>query len=233
MWGLYGWLLAKGQLAFVNTKVDAPSVGIYPEIYENNDMEANTVVRYILQKPGMMGTSDENGVFKQGPTEFPKEDKIYVFSKIYDTFGVKDDHILFLPILNMQLFKDYGKKRTKTAYLVGKGINTHKHPEDSVEITRQFAIDQKALADLLNECQTLYCYDPVSAMMEVSRLCGCPVAYHGGKTRDELKDYEPGLDGIDFGEGTMWSSENFRDHYKQLVTDFSLKLDRFIEETQS
>ena len=228
MWGLYGWLLAKGQLAYLNTQIDVQSIGIYPEIYHGNDMKADKVVRYMLNAPGVMAT---HGV--PGPTTFDPTDEIYVFSKIYDTFGVDDDHLLFLPIINLHLFKNMGKVRTKTCYLVGKGTNKHLHPEDAIEITRDFANDQKALADLLNECQMLYGYDHLSAAYDIARLCGCPVEYHGDATREELKDYEPGLDGIDFGGGTMWSIDSFRDNYQSLITQFSMKLDRFIERTQS
>ena len=51
MWGLYGWLLAKGQIAYVNATYENPDfVAIYPEIYHGNPTGANTVVRYILNK---------------------------------------------------------------------------------------------------------------------------------------------------------------------------------------
>ena len=239
MWGLYGWLLAKGQLAYVNTLMDTPTIGIYPEIYRDNDLQAEKVIRYILQTPGVMGTSDQGGTFKTSPTteEYKtnplyENDEFYVFSKIYDTFGVDENHLMFLPILNLGLFKDLGKKRTKTCYLVGKGDNTHKHPEDSIELTREFSLDQKALADLLNECQYMYCYEPTSAMMEIARLCGCKIKYFGGKSKMELELYEPGIDGIDFGKGCEFKSERFRYNYGQLVKTFSNKLDRFIEDTQ-
>lgn len=228
MWGLFGWLLAKGQIAYLNTKINIPSIGVYPEIYHGNDMESETVVRYILQKPGMMATM---GV--PGPTNFPSTDKIYVFSKLYDVFGVKNTHVLFLPIINIHLFKDHKRKRTKTCYLVGKGANTYQHPEDSIELTRYFAADQKALADLLNDCHTLYCYDPVSAMMDIARLCGCTVKYLGGIPRDSLELYEPGIDGLDFGEPIeKFNSDYFRSRYLGLVKKFEKNLDIFIEETQ-
>lgn len=232
MYGLYGWLLAKGEIAYLNTRIDVPSVGVYPEIYSGNDMEAQTVVRYILQTVGKMGTTDQTGVFTQGPTTFDPTDKIYVFSKIYDTFGVKDDHILFLPIINTKIFKDLKKNRTKTCYLVGKGTNTHQHPEDSIELTREFANDQSALAELLNECHTLYCYDFLSAMMDIARLCGCKVRYLGGLPQETLEQYEPGTDGIDFGNGAHLNSENFRYHYTYMRELFSKKIDKFIESTQ-
>ncbi|MBI4058103.1 hypothetical protein HY405_02235 [Candidatus Microgenomates bacterium] len=70
MWGLYGWLLAKGQIVNVNLKYPDPNfIAIYPEVYQGNPIGANTVVRYILQKPGMMGKGTPGTAsFRPGPT---------------------------------------------------------------------------------------------------------------------------------------------------------------------
>ena len=237
MWGLYGWLLAKGEIAWVNAKIDTPSIGIYPEVYSGNDMGSQTVVRYILQTPAIMGTTDQTGVFSIGPTtEEIKQtsDHIYVFSRIYDTFGVDDSHILFLPIINLKIFKDQEKNRTKTCFLVGKGVNQQKHPADAIELTRDFAIDQQALSDLLNECHTLYCYDRLSAMGEIARLCGTKVRYYGNFSKEQLSLYEPGLNGFTYHDEKEVPLDiiSFRDHYFSLINKFEEHLDYFIEETQ-
>jgi len=228
MYALQSWLEVKGQIALMNARYDVPFVGIYPEVYRGNDLGATKVVRYILQTPGMMALY---GV--PAPATFDKTDLIYVFSRLYDTFGVDDDHVLFLPVINLHLFKDLKRKRTKTCYIVGKGKNTHEHPDDSIELTREFANDQGKLADLLNDCQMLYCYDPLTAMMDIARLCGVKVRYLGGKTKKELELYEPGIDGIDFGEGASLYIDRFRYQYLELRNDFSNKLDIFIDRSQS
>jgi len=232
MWGLYGWLLAKGQIAYVNRYPDIDRIAIYPEIFHGNPIGAKTVVRYILNEPGVMG-SYQSGQFVPGPTKFDKTDKLYVFSQVFNTVGADEDHLLFLPILNTHLFKDQKKNRPHTCYLVGKGENTHKHPEDSIELNRLLASDQGKLADLLNECHTLYIYDKLSAMMEIARLCGCKVKYFGGYTKNQLSLYEPGLNGISVGdEENPLDSEAFVSHYNALQGVFSDKFDHFIDETQ-
>lgn len=232
MWGLYGALLAKGQIAFINRKPDMPVIGIYPEIYHGNPMGAETVVRYILNKPGVMGNRSLAG-FSPGPTTFAPNDKIYVFSKIFDVFGVPQSHLLFLPILDLHTFKDMKKRRDKTCYLVGKGKNLLHHPAGSVELTRQFAFDQEKLAELLNECSTLYTYDDMSAMTEIARLCGCRVRYFGKYTPEEWKNYEPGINGVGFyGKDVPLDVDAFREHYIGMKRLFSERLDEFIEETQ-
>ena len=235
MYGLYGHLLAKGLPAFLNTQIDTPSIGVYPEIYHGNDMFADKVVRYILQTPGVMGTSDETGEFRNGPTAFGPKDEIYVFSRVYDEWDVKVTHVLFLPIIDLFTFKDMGLKRSKTAFYVGKGVNLGKHPEGSIEITRDFARDQEALAKLLNGCKALYIYDRLSAMMEVARLCGCPVRYYGELTKDKLFLYEPGMNGVSYKDDdeVPLDIKGFRNHYsKELVRTFKDNLNEFIESTQ-
>jgi hypothetical protein len=240
MYGLYGWLLAKGQIAYLNEK---PLVGdfiaIYPEIQEGNPANATTVVRYILNKPGVVPAIYSDGTVKKGPTGFDETDKLYYFSRLFGE--IENDYYLFLPIANLHLFKDQHKMRRKTCFMLGKAIqypdtiSKFIHPRGSFEITREFAQDQQALADMLNECHTLYCYDPVSAIMEIARLCGCRIIYIPSiYTKNEMKKYEPGLGGINWGkdEGIGLKTESFKEHYESMISLFSQKLDTFIEETQ-
>lgn len=231
MWGLYGWLLAKGQVAYTNATSDNPDdfIAIYPEIYRGNEAGAKTVVRYLLNKPGTMALYGTPGL-----TTFDKNDKIYTFSKMY--YETDDKHTMFLPILDLHTFKDQKKIRNKKCVFVGKGKDEGLHPKDCIAIDRKFASDQQVLADLLNECEVMYSYDPVSAMTEISRLCGCRVVMLQTKyTKDEYFEYEPGLNGMSFGlnEEVPLEIDGFRSHYCQLKKIFSEKLDAFIETTQN
>jgi len=235
MWALQGWLMARGQIALTNVKFKEDFVAIYPEIIHGNLFNAKTVVRYILNKPGVMASY---GV--AGPMEFPKTDHIYVFSKIYDTFGVDEAHLLFLPVLNLHLFKDYKRKRTNTCYFVGKGNDVGLHPLDSIKIDRTNSENQGQLAELLNSCSVMYSYENPTAMVEIARLCGCRVVYleEGASikyTKKELTElYEPGMDGVSFGLEDLQSLDikKFREKYISLIDTFSKKLDRLIEVTQ-
>lgn len=230
MWALYGHLLAKGQIVIPNASFEGGDfVAIYPEIIQGNPFEAKHVVRYILNKPGVMSS---NGV--PGPQTFNPQDKIYVFSELFNTMGVNEARHMFLPMLDFHTWKNQGKKRTRKAVFVGKGNDTKQHPEECILINRNLAQDQQKLADLLNECQVMYQYDPVSAMSEIARLCGCPVVMlQDTYTRDDyMRKYEPGINGIGWGEQIPFDAEGFRSHYTHLKAKFSLRLDDFIEETQ-
>jgi hypothetical protein len=237
MYGLYGWLLAKGQVAFLNEKpISGGSIAIYPEIQQGNPAESRTIVRYILNKPGVVPALLSDGSLKHGPTEFDPDDILIYFSKLYAPSD--DSPVMFLPICNLHLFKDQKKQRTKQAVLIGKGMNyplNYIHRPDAFVIDRQFAQDQVALADLLNECEALYCYDPNSAMTEIARLCGTRVVMINSLySKEEFSKYEPGMNGISWGtdEGIKLDTQAFRDHYHFMVSEFEQKLDEFIDQTQ-
>lgn len=235
MWGLFGHLLAKGQLAVTNASWHTPFTAIYPEITHGNPLNGQKVVRYILNKVGFMASY---GV--TGPTSFDPSDEIYVFSRIYDTFGVDDEHILFLPILNTHIFKDYKKKRPNTCYFVGKGRDVGLHPQTAIKLDRAIASDQGGLAEFLNTCSVMYTYENPTAMIEIARLCGCRVVFfpQGSSTnytREQLTTlYEPTMDGVSFekDEEVKLDTRLFRDKYINLMDVFNKKLTRFIDHTQ-
>lgn len=234
MWGLYGWLLSKGQQAYINGMQGDDFIAVYPEIYHDNPANSKHVVRYVLNTPGVMAT---NGV--PGPVTFPKEDKIYVFSELYnDDLKVDKDHIMFLPILDLHTFKITNTgKRTKKCKLIGKGSDFHlPETEGLFELTREFSNNQQALADYLNECKVMYSYDPNSAMFEVARLCGCEVVIIPSIYKlEDYEKYEPGTNGISLinDRHNGFDAGEFRTHYKSLITEFDYKLDKFIAETQA
>lgn len=232
MYGLYGWLLAKGMIAYINASFENKDfIGIYPEIVNGNPMEAETIVRYLLNEPGVMS----NGI-EPSPTTFDPTDKLYVFSELFNTIKADENHKLFLPIINTNLFQNERRRiRPYKCVFVGKGIDDGSHPKECIPIDRNLAQDQVHLADFLNDCEVMYSYDPVSAMFEIARLCGCRVVILNSKyTKEEFEKYEPGMNGISFGkdEGIEVDSDAFRDHYLEMKDEFSRKLDIFIEETQ-
>lgn len=234
MWGLFGHLLARGYEVYMNRyPSDREFIGIYPEVLHGNVMHATDVVRYILNRPGVMGAGNRGEPLVAGPKEFDPSEKLYYFSKL---FGETDeDHYMFLPIINLDVFRDQKKKRDKKAVFVGKGDDLGKHDPDSVVVDKSFAVDQQKLADLLNECEVLYSYDMVSAMGEIARLCGCRVVLlNDTYSKKDYEKYEPGINGMSFGSDTHepLDTDAFRSSYIALREVFNAKLDKFLEDTQ-
>lgn len=228
MYGLYGHLLARGYEVYMNQYPAGNVIAIYPEIAHGNPVGAKTVVRYILNKPGVMMS---NGV--PGPTEFGENDRLYYFSRF---FGGNGTNTMFLPVINTDIFRKLpGKVRNKRAIFVGKGVDMGLHKPGAIIIDRSLARDQEGLAELLNECEVLYSYDPVSAMTECSRLCGCRVVYLSDVyTRKDYEKYEPGTNGMSFGEdtGEALNYDEFKGTYESLKDKFNDSLTLFIEGTQ-
>lgn len=234
MWGLYGWLLARGVEVYMNqVPATGDLVAIYPEIFHGNPANAQTVVRYILNKPGVMGA---NGV--PGPTHFDSSDRLYYFSQLFSDDPIPSNKLLFLPIIDLHTFYvQKGKIRKNKCKFIGKGVDIHSsYTEGLFTIDRSFASDQQKLADYLNTCSVLYCYDPCSAMTEVARLCGCRVVMMNNTqyTKEKFKQYEPGINGISWGpeEQKELDADQFRQGYINLVRMFEFSLDKFIEDTQ-
>ena len=234
MWGLFGHLLTRGYEVYMNRyPSDKEFIGIYPEVFHGNVMNAPKVVRYILNKPGVMGAGNRGEPLVAGPKAFDEREKLYYFSRLFG--DTDDDHYLFLPILNLDIFKNQRRKRTQRGVFVGKGDDLQRHKPGAIIINRELSEDQQELADTLNECEVLYTYDMVSAMTEIARLCGCRVVYLSDYyTKEEYEKYEPGINGMSFGkdEGVPLDTVAFRKHYISLMTTFNKKFDKFLEETQ-
>ena len=229
MFGLYGHLLARGVEVYMNQYPAGDVVAVYPEIVADNPVGAGTVVRYILNKLGVMSSGQGGGLKEIDPNEHN-----YYFSRLFG--DTNDDHYMFLPVINTNIFKDQHRARDKRAVFVGKGEDLGLHKPGAIIVDRFLARNQGGLADLLNECQVMYCYDPVSAMTEVARLCGCRVVMFN-KTyskEDYTNKYEPGSDGMSFGAdpGEIFNVGAFRRHYIGLREIFDKKLDKFLEDTQ-
>ena len=238
MWAFIEALRERGQQVYVNAVIrDQDFIAVYPELTCGNPFNAKRVVRWILSWPGFIGG---------GPTKFDKTDQIFVFSKIYNTFGVDDDHLMFLPAIDINIFHrtNFGK-RTKQCKYVSKGTDLHlRELEEVEELHKEMAVDQQRLADYLNECEVLYSYDPASAIFECARLCGCRVVIipnkgyahskYGKMTKKEFSQYEPGMNGLSFGldEHIELDTDKFMNHYIDMIMEFDRKLNFFIEETQ-
>jgi O-antigen biosynthesis protein len=232
LYGLMGWLLARGQVVVPNMP-GSGFITIYPDVINGNPFQSDDVVWYLLNAPGVMGMG---GV--KGQTEFPDKSKVFIFSELYNTLGLDKEHIMFLPILDMRLFRvtNTGNRKHNCKF-IGKGRDLHlPETEGLFLLDRPFAQDQVRLAEYLNECEVMYSYDNNSAMFEIARLCGCRVVIIPSiYKKEEFEKYEPGMNGISYGlnEDVELDAYEFRKHYINMRYDFEERLDYFIEETQS
>jgi hypothetical protein len=235
LYGLRSWLEIKGQEVYMNEQKKG-AIAVYPEIIHGNPLNGEKVVRYILQKPGLMTMGG-----KGGPTTF--NEQAFVFSEMYNTIGADKDHIMFLPIINTELFKDKKQPRKGSCLFMRRKIGIPvKEFSNIPELTDELIKDQQALADYLNTVEVMHAYGPLSAMWDISRLSGCRVIIHPSEdkfkqTKEDIAKYElcQNFNGLSWekDDGKKLDSDAFRKLYLDLRKQMNNKIDFFIKETQN
>lgn len=209
-------------------------VTVYSDVVSGNPLKGKDIVRYLLYKPGLMSLNKV-----PGPTDFTGE-KVFVFSQAYNTVKADEDHVMFLPMLNLHIFRDHHRPRKGVCHYIWR------HPPkwmpiDAEVIDHKLMADQWALSEYLNSVEVMYGYSCLSAMYDIARLCGCRVVLlpQDDKYRltyDEVKKYEPfkDMNGVSWekDEERKVDSTALREHYIGMVKLFDKKIDRFIELTQ-
>lgn len=161
-----------GQTAFVaferrNPAWDTPYhpaplggdwIAVYPEVVAGNPWNAPHVARYVLNTPGKLG----------GDREYAPSEQVFAYAHLFS-----DAPLLYLPAIELDIYRDRHLPRRGALWYVGKGRRTRSVP--GIEITRRLRRHPQRLADALNRATVLYCFDNVTAMIRLALLCGCPV----------------------------------------------------------
>jgi O-antigen biosynthesis protein len=136
---------------------------IYPEVAPGNLLGAKRVVRYVMNVPGKLG---------RGRRQYDANEFLVAYNKHLAPYA--DGRVLQVPSVE-PWFHDPGPAvlRDVDAFYVGKGLNSGKHPEHCVEITRNWPPSRREVAALLRRCRTLYTYDNFTMMVPEAQLCGC------------------------------------------------------------
>jgi len=177
----------------------AEYIAVYPEVVWNNPWNALKVARWVLNAPGKLG----------GTTTYDPSEMVFSWHKQF----LDDVPLLNLPAIELDIYNDfhYGNRKG-IAYYVGKGEITNRI-DGLIEITQAMREDRYWLADLLNSVKLLYCYDDVTAMVDIARLCGCPA--------------------LVIPTGKLYTPEGYREEYLREAVKFPVQLQEFIRITQS
>ena len=148
-------------------EINNNTIVVYPEIVSCNPLNAKNVVRWILLELGIEMPVDHYKLWSKG-------DCIYHWETNHTLSNYKQ---LCCPWLN-PIFCNKNipqEMKEQTCYLIKKGRLIHKqitiiHPSDSI------CIDDLSLSEInevFNNCKYFYCYDPNSAYVIFSLICGC------------------------------------------------------------
>lgn len=169
----------------VNPKFNTPqgyinnSIVIYSEIIINNPLKAEKVVRYMLNKEGIL----QGRMINWGATDYP-----LAFSKVYK----ENCETLFYPNCDLSIFYCDGRPKIQNSFYVGKGYLYGNCPKlDCFEITREHPKSKQELAEALRNSKILFSYDCVSATNTDAALCGC-LPYFLQKPNVDLSNSELG-----------------------------------------
>lgn len=211
---------------------------VYPEIFGGNMLNAKSVARWVLNRPGLLG----------GDSRYDPSELIFYFSDVYRPY-IQEPVAgkLHLPTLDSNLFHcaDWSPSgRNRSCFYVGKsrwkdGLITR---DGLTEIRRDWP-GRRELPNLLRESRVLYSFDNSTLLIYEAVLCGCQavVIPDGTHTREDYQRLELGLAGIYWGveeyaaaqaHSEYWPGpQPLRDRLAQAHIDFQTQLTQFIEIT--
>jgi hypothetical protein len=157
------------------TKVNTEWVVMYPASITTNPLKAKNVTRWLLH-PHKLKTLNK----------YPLSD-VFFSLHVRELCGIQittdpimKEHTQTVYPLNTHwfdytIFYNHKKTRTKTAYLIRKGvIRKQIHPDGSIFFD-PYSYDHITAALILNMCTHFYSYDQDTAWCNLASLCGCIV----------------------------------------------------------
>lgn len=209
---------------------------IYPETVRGNPLQANCVVRYLLNYPGLLG----------GDTTYDAKEMIFGYT---EKLAQSVDHpsgILFMPLVDRSIFNPgAGTVRRGSCFYAAKyraaGHHVFGLPADAVEIYRDGAHAQSPaeIAELFRSCEKFYIFEDTALSLEAA-LCGCPTVamrsdfFSAPLLLSEFKAAGFALDdGPDEFSRAIESLDKLAEIYDAHISSFWQQLEGFISATQA
>ena len=214
-------------------------IAVYPEIYHGNPIGAKTVVRYLLNEPGLCG----------GPTSFESTDILFAFRESLRTPETPENNILYMPLIDRRIFNFNpldNHNRNKILYYLAEYRNADiEYPElmdflrnHAIQITSTYPESHEELAELFKQAKVLVSFH-FSSLAGEALLCGCPVHYISTQYTTYLQDQAAlSVGGIasalndDAIEEARKTLHIFDANYKIIEDNFWSQMDYFREITQ-
>jgi hypothetical protein len=206
---------------------------VYPEVEDGNPLEAKRIVRYFLNRPGLIRKA-----------KYMRGEYAFCWCGLLRQFVPSDDRILTVPVVDIGLFYDRGvTDRVGEVLWRGKGYDGHSFFDESAmrKITFEWPEDHATMAALFQYARIFYSYTDYTMLTIEARLCGCPtvVLPSGLCSSVEFENGSPGglyglawgpsLGQIEVAEGTVRA---FRHRYMEDIEKFGGQFNRFLEITQ-
>lgn len=215
-------------------------IAVYPEIYHGNPLGTKTVVRYLLNKPGLL---------LGGPRSFDNQDILFSYHETFSTPEVPLNNLLYMPTVDRRVFhydpyKHY--ERNKIVYYFGPYQDADaEYPDlvnylqsNAIQITSAYPSSHEEMAELFRRSKICVSFH-FSTVADEALLCGCPVYYVSTKYTGYLSNTEEiKVGGISFGldeESINLARESIQRYvssYDRLEDQFWDQLEYFVSVTQ-
>jgi hypothetical protein len=165
-------------------EIDDNTIIIYPEDVCDNPLICKNVIRWLLQSTIKLITS------------WKDTDLIYIWDTCQTEFKNKTEKMLAIPYFNPIFKKKNNNERTKTCYLIKKGVYLHDkliflHPQDSILINNWDNLEY--ISNIFNECKYFYCYDPLCMYSIYAVSCGCITILYPKKNKTKYEYFKEGF----------------------------------------
>lgn len=165
--------LLNESVAAFHANTGRPPIAIYPEVVAGNPLNAPTVVRYILNRPGHIG----------GDASYDPSEILYAYDPYFLPSGVKAK-IITIPCTDNRIMHNRDNPRDHNR--LGSCFYALKYRHFGHSLPAGFhdghtdlsypARSPEQIAAILRASELLYCYEP-SAITIDAILFGCPVVY--------------------------------------------------------
>jgi hypothetical protein len=207
---------------------------VYPETIGGNPFGATNVVRWVLNRPGLLG----------GDPVYAESEQVYTYSEVFSPYI--ENRIagkLYMPTIDERLFfcRDSDlTKRGLECYYVGKSQwkDGVVRSADACEITRENP-RKSEIGKLFRAARVLYCFDNSTILIYEALFCGCPVVVvpDGTHTKADFERLELGTTGISWGireyPATPVDVTALQDRYAKVKRQFAEQLNGMLAHSQS
>lgn len=226
------------QLAKRHLEEGPAPITVYPEIISGNPFGGASVVRYVLNYPGILG----------GNKIYDENELCFSYSKVLAAHTDYPDNILFIPASDTHIFypSSTDNKRKGTCFYASKYQKAHKGKlfdvtKDSLEITSGSPNSQtpQEIAEIFRSSELFYTYENTALAIEAT-LCGCPAVFlPNAHLQSIIASEEFGTEGFAWGNSPQEvarakeSVKNAFNNYTRNIKKFYENLDIFITKTQN
>lgn len=196
------------------------AVIVYPEIAVGNPLRGSCVVRWLLNKPGVIN----------GKKDFGSEDLFFYYHEHFNDWDLNPhkDRILNVTELMSKVYKNWnGSDRSGQCYMVRKGRNRELsyHNQGAKKVD---GLTHEELAQIFNECKYFICYDLYTMYCRYAAMCGCiPVVVpQEGLSKEKWRPEVKNRYGIAYGfEDVPWALETREKLFEHLADVESNSID--------